>query len=288
MRIAARHLSFLKIETICISHIHGDHIFGLYGLLSTMGLYGRRTPLRIFGPNPVGAMLKFFLSYYGEGIGFGIDFTPVSCREPQVICDGGFFEISAFPLNHGIETYGYMLREKLPPLNVRKECIERYGLTLAEIAAVKRGEDLVREPGPDIEPGIATGFRKFSGTSEPLMVPNQELTYRPFSPRSYAYCSDTAPFPQLSGWLEGADLLYHEATYMQEMQADAAARHHSTARDAALCARDAGVGRLLLGHYSSRYTSLGDLLSEAREIFPETYLTNDGDVFDIEYIRETK
>lgn len=285
MRIAAQHLSYLKIETVCISHIHGDHVFGLFGLLSTMGLYGRTAPLRMFGPRALGSLVKFFLSYYGEGIGYRIEFSPVACSAPEVVDDAGFFEIAAFPLRHGIETYGYIVREKQPMLNVRKNCIDKYRMTIAEIAAAKRGEDIIREPGPDCEPSPATDFKRFSGSGQRLTIPNDELTYRPFSPRSYAYCSDTAAFPELASWVRGVDVLYHESTYLKAMEQDAARRGHSTAEQAALCARDAGVGKLLLGHYSSRVTDLSEFLREARPIFPETYLTNDRDVFDFLYIR---
>lgn len=285
MRIAGQHLSYLKIETICISHIHGDHIFGLFGLLSTMGLYGRKTPLKIFGPKAVGDHLKFYLSYSGGWLGFDIDFTAVSCKGPEKLLDAGFFEIFAFPLKHGIETYGYLIREKQPPLNIRKESIDRYKLTIAEIAAAKRGEDIYRESGPDCEPSPATDFKRYSGTDEPMLIPNSEITYIPFSPRSYAYCSDTASFPELAEWVSGVSVLYHESTYLKSMVADAIKRGHSTAEQAAQCAKAANVGKLLLGHYSSRVDNLNEFLTEAREVFPESYLTRDGDVVEILYIR---
>lgn len=285
MRIAGQHLSYLKIETVCISHIHGDHIFGLYGLLSTMGLYGRKTPLRVFGPRALGDHLKFFLSYSGEWIGFNIEFTPVSCKCPEKVMDAGFFEILAFPLKHGIETYGYLIREKTPPLNVCKESIDKYKLTIAEIAAAKRGEDIFRASGPDCEPSPATDFKRYSGTDIPLLIPNAEITYIPFSPRSYAYCSDTASFPELAEWVTGVSVLYHESTYLKSMVADAIKRGHSTAEQAALCARDAKVGKLLLGHYSSRVSDLNEFLKEARTVFPESYVTRDGDVIEILYLR---
>lgn len=286
MRMASAHLSYLKVESICISHIHGDHVFGLFGLLSTMGLFGRKTPLSIFGPRALAPILKFFLSYYGEGISYPIDFTPLSCEAPELIQDLKFAEILAFPLKHGVETYGYLVREKPPQLNVRKSSIEKYMLTISEIAAAKRGEDIFREAGPDCEPSPATDFKRYSGSDEPLLIPNSDLTYLPFEPRSYAYCSDTAFFPELAQWVRGVDLLYHESTYLKSMEADAVKRGHSTAEQAALCAKQAGVKKLLLGHYSSRVTDHKEFLNEAKAIFPETYLSNDGDVFEILYLRK--
>ena len=189
------------------------------------------------------------------------------------------------PLNHRVEAYGFILREKEPMPNVRKDAIEKYGLTIAEIAALKRGEDVVRPAGIDAEPGPENGFMRFSGGPEPLVINCKEVTYRPYIPRSYAYCSDTAPFPRLHEWVRGVTLLYHEATFPEELSDMAAKTYHSTARQAAECARDAGAARLLIGHYSSRYPDVSVFLKEAREIFPDTVLANEGDVIEVPLIK---
>ena len=254
------HVPIQKIEVLLLSHIHGDHVFGIFGLLSTMGMLGRSSTLHIFAPGSFGPILKFFLSYYGDGLKFDIDFHKVDCPEPEVVWQTRTVEVLAFPLNHKIETYGYMVREKEPMLNVDKDAIARYGLTLTEIGTLKRGEDVVRPDG---------------------VIPNSEAAYKPFEPRSYAYVSDTAPFPQLPGWLSGVDLLYHEATYTEEFTDQAALRHHSTARQAALCAKQAGAGKLLIGHYSSRCRDIAIFERQAREVFPDVTAVSDGDVFDI-------
>ncbi len=254
-------ISFLKIEHMCISHIHGDHIFGFFGLLSTMAMLGRSAPLAIYGPKGFLPVLEFFKSTFGEGILFDIDFTALEMSEPEVIYENRNVELLAFPLNHRVETFGYMIREKMPQHNVRKEAIARYGLSLAEIGTLKRGEDVLR---PDGE-----------------VIPNSEAAYIPYEPRSYAYCSDTAPFPQLKEWVKGVTLLYHESTFPAEMEEMAAKTYHSTTLQAAQTAKDAGVGRLLVGHYSSRFPTLDFFLDELRSIFPNTDLAHDMDVIEI-------
>jgi len=218
------HLSFMKVEAIFISHIHGDHLFGLFGLLNTMTMYGRTAPLYIYGPQALGSVLNFYKSFFGEWDGYEIKFTAVDCREPQLIHTSKHVTVSAFPLRHKIECYGYRFDEIVT---------ERH-----------------KQENPD------------------------------YHPKSYAYCSDTVPFPEEAEWVRGVDLLYHEATYPQEMADKAVARWHSTARQAAECARDAGAGRLAIGHYSSRITDFDALLQECRDVFPDTLAAQDGDVIE--------
>lgn len=281
MRLRKAKVSFLKIETICISHIHGDHIFGLFGLLSTMGMLGRSGQLNIFAPKSFAPILKFFLSYFGEGLNFPINFVPLDMKEPEMVYENRSMELLAFPLNHRIETFGFIFREKRPPFNVRKDAIAEYGLTLSEIGALKRGEDIVRAPGPLCEPSVENGFKRFSGTDEPLIIKNSEAAYIPYKPRSYAYCSDTAPFPELSDWVKGVSLLYHESTFPVEMSEMAEKTNHSTTVQAARCAADADVGQLLVGHYSSRFPSVNFFLDQIKEIFPNARLAHDGDVIEV-------
>ena len=265
LQVRRSRINFNKIQAVFISHIHGDHVFGLPGLLSTMGMLSRIRPLSIYAPANFGPLLKFFLSYYGEGLAFEVRHIPLTMREPEVIYHTKSLEISAFPLNHVIETFGFLFREKEPQFNVKKWKIGEYGLSLTEIAAVKRGEDVVREM-PD---------------GSCLTLPFEELGYKPFEPRSYAYCSDTAPFPEEADWVRGVNLLYHESTYLDELSDLAVARHHSTTSQAARCASEAGVGKLVIGHYSSRVKDVARYEAECRSIFPETYAASDLDVFDI-------
>jgi len=255
----------MKIDSIFLSHIHGDHLFGLFPLLSTMGMQARTAPLNIYAPANFGPVLKFFLSYFGEGLAFEIRHVPLQMKAPELIYHTKNVEISAFPLDHKIDTFGFLFREKEPPYNVRKECIGEYGLSLTEIGTLKRGEDVVREDGS--------------------VIPSSVAAYKPYVPRSYAYCSDTASFPELAQWVKGVTLLYHEATYTEAYANQAAQRHHSTAAQAARCALEAGAGRLLIGHFSSRIKDPGQYQAEARAIFPETQAVNDGDLFDLPLLR---
>ena len=260
-RMVQEHIPMMKLDSVFLSHIHGDHVFGIFGLLSTLGMKGRQIPLNIFAPPNFGPLLKFFLSYYGEGLAFEIRFTPLKMKAPEVILESKGIAVQAFPLNHGIETFGFRFAEKEPPFNVHKEAIERYGLTLTEIGTLKRGEDVLRPDGS--------------------VIPAAEAAYKPFVPRSYAYCSDTAPFPELARWLQGTDVIYHEATYLEEHADLGALRHHSTTLQAARVALEAGAGKLLIGHYSSRDNNIKAYEAECRTVFPETFATSDGDVYEI-------
>ena len=263
MQMRRARISFLKIEHICLSHIHGDHLFGLFGLLSTMGMLGRSAQLNIYAPSGFRPVLDFFMNHFGDGIRFEINYVELMMDAPEIVYANRHVELLAFPLNHRVETFGFMIREKVPPYNVRKEAIAEYGLSLAEIGTLKRGEDVEREDGS--------------------VIRNVDAAYKPYVPRSYAYCSDTAPFPELAEWVKGATLMYHEATFPDEMSEMAEKTFHSTTLQAAKTASDAGVGRLLVGHYSSRFPSVDFFLDEIRAIFPNADLAHDLDVIEIPF-----
>ena len=215
------HLSFLKVEAVFLSHIHGDHIFGIFGLLSTMAMYGRTQELHIYAPKSFAGILKFFLAYFGEGVGYDIVHHPLEMKGPETVHVSKCVKVSAFPLRHKIECFGFRFDE------------------------IRTERQLEKAPAV-----------------------------------SYAYCSDTVPFPELASWVKGVDLLYHEATYQNEMKDKAGMRFHSTTGDAAICAAEAGAGKLLVGHYSSRITDFDAFIAECRAVFPESFAVNDGDVFD--------
>lgn len=254
-------VSMQKVDSVFITHVHGDHVFGLNGLLSTLGMGGRTVPLNIFGPGNLRPHINFFLSY-NEWLPFEIVFHQVNTKFPEVIMETKSLEVVAFPLMHGIETYGYIFREKEPQWNVRKECIDRYGLTLTEIGTLKRGEDVLRPGG--------------------CRIPLEEVAYKPYEARSYAYVTDTAVFPGEAPVLQGTTVIYHEATFLAEHEDKAAARFHSTTLQAAQVALDAGASKLIIGHYSSRNTDQSLYQAECRTVFPETYAAQDGDEFEIE------
>ena len=246
-----------KINAIFISHVHGDHVYGLNALLSTFGMDGRTAPLYIYGPPNLGPMINFFLSYSGDAIAYEIKFVPLKMKSPELVMETKSAEVLAFPLDHGIDTFGFIFREKRPQWNVRKDAIGRFNLSLTEIGTLKRGEDVVREDGV---------FR------------HEDLAYIPYSPRSYAYVSDTAVFPGEELWLKDVRWIYHEATYLAEHADKAVLRKHSTTLQAASLAREAGAERLYIGHYSSRNLDPSAYEAECRTIFAETYAVRDGDI----------
>lgn len=256
----------LKLRAVFISHLHGDHVFGLFPLISTLGLYGRRTPLKIFGPAPLGEMLECHLRYFDTQLSYEIEWIRVDTTKHTLLFENRTLEVWSIPLRHRIPTCGYLFREKQPPLNVRKEKIMEYGLSIAQITAAKRGEDIQLGNGKT--------------------VPNGELTYRPYKARSYAYLSDTSYSPKAAGLAAGADLIYHEATYAHLERKIARERGHSTAVEAARAALKAGANRLVIGHYSARYKDEEVLVEEARTVFPETYPATEGITFTIEKRQE--
>lgn len=253
--------SFLKIQEIFISHVHGDHIFGIYGLLSTMSMLGRTAELFIYAPKVFKDILKSFLKHFGDGFKYKVTHIVINVKSPELLYETKSIEILAFPLNHRTDCFGFLFREKAPLRNVIKYMIEKHNLTLFEIARLKEGSDIEREDGE--------------------ILKNEELTYIPFVPRSFAYCSDTSPFTVLPEYVKGVDLLYHEATFTEETKALAETTMHSTALQAAETALNAGAKKLVIGHFSSRYRDASVFLNEAQTIFRETCLAQEGREFDI-------
>ena len=252
----------LKIKAVFISHLHGDHVMGLFPLLSTMGLYGRRTPLPIYAPAPFGEILDYHLRYFDSQLPYTPEWVPVDTTKHLKIYDSKSLEVWSVPLRHRVPTAGYLFREKEPPLNVCKDKIDLYGLSIAQITAAKRGEDIALDDG--------------------TVLANSELTYLPYRGRSYAYLSDTNYSAKAAGLCRGVDLMYHEATYADDERKNARERGHSTAAQAARAALKAEAGRLIIGHYSSRYKDVQVLVDEARAVFPDTWPAVEGETFNIE------
>lgn len=254
-------ISVMKLDRIFISHLHGDHVFGLFGLFSSLGMMGRTADLHIYSPRRMDVMIDFFMKEFGEGIQYNIIFHLLDSLEPSVIFESKSIEVLAFPLNHRVSTYGYIFREKEPSLNVYKELIEPDSISLKEIAELKTGNSVVRNDGTILE--------------------NSKYTYKPYIPRSFAYCCDTAPFDMLSEWIRNVDLLYHEVTFAKNLESLAATTTHSTTEQTAKLAQEANVKKLIIGHFSSRYTDLNILLREVESIFPNVEIAEMGKVFSI-------
>lgn len=261
LRLRQAGVNLLKINAVFISHLHGDHVFGIFGFLSTMGLMGRRTPLKIFAPRPFDEILACHLSFFNANLPYEIEWNEVRTREHEMIYENKVMEVWTIPLRHRIPCAGFLFREKNPSLNIRKEAILKYGLGIAQRAAAKRGEDVVADTGK--------------------LIPNAEITYVPYKGRSYAYFSDTEYSAKAASLVKGVNLLYHEATFMDTDKALAKKTGHSTAAQAAKAALKAEAGTLLLGHFSSRYKDEKLLEDEARAIFPDTYAVEDLDSYEI-------
>lgn len=249
----------LKLRGIFISHLHGDHVFGVFPLISTLGLYGRRTPLKIFAPRPFGEILESHLRYFDSDLPYEVEWVEVDTTAHRIIFENNSLEVWSIPLRHRVPASGYMFREKMPELNVDKFKIERYGLSVKQIVAAKRGEDIALDDG--------------------TVIPNTEITYLPRQPKTYAYCSDTNRSAMVARRVKGADLLYHEATYAAAERRQAKERGHSTSVDAAETALAAEAKRLIIGHFSSRYKEPSVLLDEARAVFPATDIATEGETY---------
>ena len=261
LRLRQAGINPLKIKAVFITHLHGDHVFGIFGLLSTMGLLGRETPLKIFAPRPFDEILASHMQYFDTHLPYSVEWCEVRTREHAMIYENKVMEVWTVPLRHRVPCAGFLFREKTPPRNIRKEAIERYSLGIAQCAAAKRGEDITLDSGE--------------------IVPNAELTYIPYEGRSYAYLADTQYSARAAGLVAGVDLLYHEATFAGEDKALARKTGHSTAAQAAKVALKAEAKKLLLGHFSSRYKDVSLLGDEARAIFPLTETAGDLDEYGI-------
>ena len=252
----------LKIREVFISHLHGDHVYGLFPFISTLGLYGRRTPLKVYAPAPFGEMLEAHLRLFDSQLPYEVEWVEVDTTKHRLLMENRTIEVWSIPLRHRVPCAGFLFREKEPPLNVEKYKIAKYGLSIAQITAAKRGEDVTLDSGE--------------------VIPNGELTYRPYAPRSYAYLSDTNFSAKAANLCHGVSLMYHETTYAAAEQRSAKERGHATTRDAAKAALKAEAKRLIIGHYSSRYKQLEPLVEEARTLFPATEAAVEGNIFTIE------
>jgi len=255
------HIHFQRIKHIFISHLHGDHFYGLIGLVSSMHLLGRTKPLHIYGPPTLKEILDLQLLASQTTLLYPLEFHATQAETPEVIFEDRQITVSSFPMLHRIPTTGFLFREKPYERRLRKDMLELLKIPVHLIPRLRAGEDYTAADG--------------------TVHPNASITLESPEPRTYAFCSDTAYHEQIIPVIEGASLLYHETTFMNDREANAADKFHSTTGQAATIALKAGVKKLLIGHYSARYDDLQPLLNEARVVFPETELTVDGSIFEI-------
>jgi ribonuclease Z len=261
MQLRKYKVKFSRINHIFISHLHGDHIFGLMGLISTLGLLGRKNDLHIFAHPDLEKLLQPQIDYYCADLPYKVVFKPIDPRHQQVIFEDDKVTVETIPLKHRIPACGYLFRQKPAPLKVRKACIDQFELSIAEIVKIKNGCDLRLEDG--------------------TIIPNCELTEPSIPGYSYAFCSDTRYFEKLSTMVKDVDLLYHESTFTNADEQLARKTTHSTAEQAALTAKNANAKQLIIGHFSARHRDLSPYLEEAKNVFPNTQLALEGITFDV-------
>ena len=252
---------FTKVSHVFISHLHGDHCFGLIGMISTFGLLGRTAKLHVYANERLENMLDYQMQMFCHDLGYEVVFHPIDATQQAVIYEDRSMTVETIPLCHRMPTCGFLFREKPSLPHIRREMIDFYKIPTSQIMNIKNGADWTTDEGE--------------------LVPNNRLVEPAEAPRSYAYCSDTRYMPELHQMIKGVSTLYHESTYGEDNILMAQKYYHSTARQAATVARDASVGQLILGHYSSRYEDENILLNEAREVFANSHLAAEMDCFNV-------
>lgn len=248
----------MKVSHIFITHLHGDHIFGLPGFLTSLILMNRKDPLYVFGPMGIKVMIQQIFEATEARFNYEVHFIETNAEKHEIILENSHFSVETIPLKHKIACNGYLFREAPRQQNIKEDIIHDYGLTVDQIIALKNGVTIE--------------------TSKGSLNP-QEALYTKCEPKSYAYCSDTEYLPHLASLLQGVDLLYHEATYMSDFTTQAKERGHSTAAQAAELAKNAGIKKLIIGHPSSKYSDVEPFVKEAKEIFENSEFATEGMTF---------
>lgn len=246
-----------KINHIFISHMHGDHYFGLIGLISSMALMGRSADLFLYAPAPLMEIIQLQLNAAHNKLPFTLHFIPLG--EPGLIHDGKKLTVHCFTVKHRIACWGFLFKEKRNPRSIDAGRVKSYEIPASYFEALQHGADYTTKKG--------------------TIIPNAELTIPGKIAKSYAYCADTIFDETLAAKVQGVDLLYHETTYLKELHARAAERFHSTTEQAGMIAQQAQVKKLLIGHFSSKYEELDVFLQETAAIFPNTELALEGSCY---------
>ncbi len=260
-RLLERRIRPGRLKGIFITHLHGDHYFGLFGLLTSLSLGQRTDDLYLFGPHGLGDILREVFRQSDTRLSYLLHFKGIDAAATSIIYETPLFTVSAFPLRHRISCTGFLFKEKEGSRKLIKEKLTSE-MTHEHFRILKQGQDIVDNSGN-------------------ILYSYLDYTLAPDLPRSYAYCSDTVYLPALAEFLQGVDWIYHEATFRDDQHERAAKTFHSTAKQAATVAKNAGASKLLIGHFSSRYHETLTSVEEARTIFPETYFAEEGQSFEI-------
>jgi ribonuclease Z len=254
-------IKFSRIKHVFISHLHGDHYFGLVGLISTFRLLTREADLHIYAPKGLKELITLQMKLSASWTNYKLIFHELTTKESQLIYEDDKVEVYTIPLDHRIYTNGFLFKEKESERKLNIEAVEDAKIDVAYYRKLKQGFDVKNKEGKPIK--------------------NETVTKAGSKPKSYAFCSDTAYHESIIPIINGADLLYHESTFLDKHENLAESTKHSTAKQAASIARQAKVGRLLLGHFSTRYDDLNVFITEAKEVFKEVELSKDGKTFEI-------
>lgn len=254
-------IKFSRINHIFISHLHGDHFFGLPGLISTFRLLGRDKEMHIYGPKGIKEAITLLFKLGDSWTNYPIRFHELTSMEPVIIFEDDKATVQTIPLNHRVYTNGFLFREKLGERKLNIEAVAKYRIDKCYFQNIKNGKDITLDNG--------------------TIIPNFKLTFDPPKPKSYAYCSDTGYYPEIIDQIKKVDALYHESTFLESEAHLSAKTKHATAKEAATIANKAKVGILILGHYSTRYKSIALFKEEAQEIFPKVVLADDGKQIEI-------
>ena len=261
IQLRRQKIGFNRIKHIFISHLHGDHYFGLIGLISTLNLLGLKTDIHIYSPSELKNLIQPQLDFIKGEMKINLIFHPLNFKKQQKIYEDKRVEVFSFPVKHSISTCGFLFKEIKKQPNIKKESIQTYNIPIAKIKEIKAGDDFVTEEGK--------------------IILNKDLTTPAPKPRSYAFCTDTAYHEPIVNIVKGVDLLYHEATFLEELSDFAKKTKHSTAIDAANIAKLAKVKKLIIGHFSARFNDISLFEKEARTVFENTVAAEEGRTYRI-------
>lgn len=261
VQLRKNRIKFSAINHIFISHLHGDHFYGLIGLISTFNLLNRNNDLTVYGPEGIQEIIKLQLKLSNSWPQYNLNFVELTSKESEVIFEDDKVIVKTIPLKHRVYTNGFLFQEKIKERKLNVNAVQNYEIETCYFQNIKNGKDITLEDG--------------------RVIPNSELTFDPEQPKSYAFCSDTIYNEAIIPIIENVDVLYHETTFLESEAELAKKTMHSTAKEAARIALQANCKQLILGHYSTRYESIKLFKEEAQTIFENTLLGDDGKVFEL-------